>query len=138
MQKPPKAILDTHTFVWFSEDQKIADKICDKIESYANNGELYISSISLWEIAMLVMHGKIKLNKKCSLWLKDAIIMPGLNVANITPEIAIGAAELPNNFHGDPADRIIVSTAMSLDAVLFTRDSKILDLPSEYVKCIEV
>ena len=134
----PKAVLDTHAFIWFSENQKISEKLCDKIESFAKNNELYISSISLWEISMLGMHGKIKFKKRYSQWLKQAITMPGLNIANITADIAIGAAELPNNFHGDPADRLIVATAMSLNAILFTRDTKILDLPSDYIRCIEV
>jgi len=50
--------------------------------------------------------------------------MPGLSLAQLTPEIAIESTRLPETFHGDPADRIIFATARKLGARLMTRDRR--------------
>jgi PIN domain nuclease of toxin-antitoxin system len=48
-------------------------------------------------------------------------------VASITPEIAVDSSRLPGDFHGDPADRILVATARSLGVPLLTRDRKLVE-----------
>ncbi len=133
-----KAVLDTHTFIWFALGIQLDSKIADKIEGFARAGHLYISDITLWEIAMLAKSGKIKLRMTIKAWLEKAVSMPGLHVIPICPSIAFLSSDLPEFFHGDPADRLIVATAMNLKSVLFTRDSRILDLAPEYIECVEV
>jgi PIN domain nuclease of toxin-antitoxin system len=59
-------------------------------------------------------------------WVSKAVLASAVIVHPLEPAIAVDSAELPG-FHGDPADRMIVSTARHLAAVLVTKDSKILD-----------
>lgn len=70
-------------------------------------------------------------------WTKKALTAPGICLAPITPEIAIQSSRLPGNFHGDPADRIIVATALELRITLITRDRKIIEYGSmNYINVI--
>jgi PIN domain nuclease of toxin-antitoxin system len=133
-----KAVLDTHTLIWLVEGEKLSQKTINNINKYSNNNELYISAISLWEIAHNTNARRIKLSKPCLSWLQELTSQPGIRIANVTSEIAVESTLLPNGFHGDPADRLIVATARILGATLFTRDGLILDLPSDYLKCEEV
>ena len=63
---------------------------------------------------------------ECLDWVKQALSAPGISLAPLTPEIAVLSNRLPGEFHGDPADRIIVATALELNAILVTKDKKIL------------
>ena len=72
-------------------------------------------------------------------WALQALETPGLFLENISPLIAVESSNLPGDFHGDPADRLIVATARSLNAHLITRDAKILYYAKQGdVLCIEV
>ena len=86
---------------------------------------LPISVISVWELGLLESKGRIQLYAPCEQWVRDALAIPGLSLALLTPEIALPSSRLPEPFHGDPADRIIVATARALGARLVTRDTRI-------------
>jgi PIN domain nuclease of toxin-antitoxin system len=88
---------------------------------------LWISNISLWEIATLNSLGRIDLDLPLRDWLERATAPPLVRRAGITPAIAAEVAALPDTFHRDPADRIIVSTARVMGATLLTRDQRIRD-----------
>jgi PIN domain nuclease of toxin-antitoxin system len=96
------------------------------IADAAAAGDLLLSVISVWELGLLESKGRVELSTPCEQWVRDALAIPGLSVAPLTPEIALASSRLPEPFHGDPADRIIVATARALGARLVTRDSKIL------------
>jgi len=76
------------------------------------------------------MKGRISLTENILDWLKNALSAPGISLTPLTPEIAADAASLPEGFHGDSADRIIISTARILNAKLLTFDKKILSYAS--------
>ncbi|HJU18212.1 MAG TPA: PIN domain-containing protein [Stellaceae bacterium] len=67
------------------------------------------------------------LGKPTSLWLEEALVDPAPAIEPITSRIAAETCELPDRFHTDPADRMIVATARVTGAVLMTRDRRILD-----------
>lgn len=99
------------------------------IERAAGAGRgVLIPAISLWEIARLAQDGRLKLGERHERWFDAALATVSGNLAPITPEIAIVAAGLRG--HGDPADRLIIATALASDAVLVTRDAAILELAS--------
>jgi PIN domain nuclease of toxin-antitoxin system len=126
---PSPLLLDTHYWIWFqagSADQ-IHDKALKAIESAAARGRLLLSVISVWELGMLEAKGRIRLQRPCEEWVREALAMPGLEVVPLTPEIALDSSRLPGGFHGDPADRIIVATARIRAARLLTRDQKLID-----------
>ena len=87
-----------------------------------------IPTISLWEIARLAQDGRLKLGERPGRWFDAALATVSGTLAAITPEIAIVAAGL--NCPGDPADRLIMATALASDAVLVTRDTAILERAS--------
>ena len=84
-----------------------------------------ISDISLWEIATLVSLGRLALDRPLREWLEQAAAPPLVRRVDISPAVAAAVADLPDTFHRDPADRIIVATARVMGAVLLTNDSRI-------------
>ncbi len=122
-------ILDTHIWVWWNQlDPKLAQEQQVCIESERARG-IGISTISLVEIARLVKRGRLILPKPVNEWFDVALSQEGVILIAITPEIAVDAADLPGNFHKDPADRLIVATARAYDCPLLTVDREIRAYP---------
>ena len=92
----------------------------------ADTGQLWVSAISTWEVAMLAATGRVVFSLDVQSWMNQALAAPGLRLAPLSPEIAVASAHLPGSFHGDPADRILVATARTLTARLATADRAIL------------
>lgn len=133
-------LLDTHIFIWLMNgNTTLSSNTQERIEMAVKaEGSIAISAISLWEISMLHSRKKIVLNQPCLNWIKNSLQAPGIHLAELTPEIVVDSCSLPNEFHGDPADRLIVSTARILGVPLITRDEKILSYSHQgFVKCIE-
>lgn len=89
------------------------------------NNSIYISAVSVWEIGMLEAKKRIILNCPILDWITNAINAPGVNLLELEPHIAIESCNL-HNFRGDPADRIIISTARNHGLTLITKDKQIL------------
>lgn len=126
-------LLDTHLWVWLlNGDSKIQHSAAfpDLLDASRKNA-LYISIISIWEVAMLESKGRITFSTGITSWITTAISAPGLQVVQLLPEISIDSTHLPGQFHGDPADRIIVATARFLKCPLVTADGNILAYAKE-------
>jgi PIN domain nuclease of toxin-antitoxin system len=94
-----------------------------------------ISAITFWEVAMLV--GKRRLDLKgetLQRWFDRVQMIPTVIVLEASPRILVASTTLPGDFHPDPADRIIVATAIEHGLSLLTEDRKILDY--EHVRTI--
>lgn len=118
-------LLDTHTLVWLDEgNPRLGQHSLAIIDQALKSKELYTSSISFWEIAMLVEKGRLTMQMSVETWRKN-LIANGLQEIPLTGNIAIQSALLID-FHGDPADRMIVATALESAAALCTADMKIL------------
>jgi len=141
MQNYPniKLALDTHVFLWLMNgENELSEKVRETIETGIKDGAIAISAISLWEISMLHARERILLNQPCLAWIKRSLEAPGITLYPLTPEVVVESTSLPGNFHGDPADRIIVATARVLGIPLLTRDQKILDYgKDDYLQCIK-
>ena len=122
--KPGPVLLDTHYWVWLQNGVpgSIKPSVLRVLQDAADRGELRLSAISVWEVAMLEAKGRLRFNVPCEKWVAEALRTPGLSLVELTPEIAIDSTRLPGVFHGDPADRIIVATARCLQARLLTLD----------------
>ena len=121
-------LLDTHVLVhWISGSNVLSHEHRGIIDAANEKSPLWISDISLWEIATLNSLGRIDLDLPLRDWLERATAPPLVRTAGITPAIAAEVAALPDTFHRDPADRIIVSTARVMGATLLTRDQRIRD-----------
>ena len=120
-------VLDTHIWVWWVHgDERLT---ASQLEFIQNNEdeEIGISAISLWEIAKLVENGKLELPVSLEKWFKQALSYPGVQIIELTPEIAAESTRLPGEFHKDPADQIIVATARIMKCKLVTSDERILN-----------
>jgi PIN domain nuclease of toxin-antitoxin system len=127
-------LMDTHAWFWsLTEPENLSKEALDLIRR-TETDERTIASISIWEFAMMVSRGRIEISMTAEQWLEHAIHKTGLRVLELTPKVAVESCELPGDFHGDPADRIIVATARVNGATLVTKDQKILNYP--HVKSI--
>ena len=120
-------VLDTHVLIWFVNDQRrLSSKALSEIQKAKKKGEIYVSSISVWEIALLAKKGRLKFNIDTSLWIRAVNNLSFFQFIDVSPSIAYKSVNLEGIFHQDPADRIIIATAQELDAELITRDKRIL------------
>jgi PIN domain nuclease of toxin-antitoxin system len=120
-------VIDTHILIWWvSEDSKLSAKAKKAIDSeIASDGEIFVSSITVWEIAMLVEKGRLTLSMDIDSWVGLASDIKHLRFIPVDNKVAIESTRLPDEFHKDPADRLIVALARTLSAKLVTADEKI-------------
>ncbi|CAN5750594.1 type II toxin-antitoxin system VapC family toxin [soil metagenome] len=122
-------ILDTHIWIWWVHgDASLTPRQNWLIEENETTG-LGVSAISCWEVAKLVERGRLQLPRPTREWLDQALAYPGVQLLEISPQIAVESTELPGQFHRDPADQIIVATARIWGCALLTSDEKILNYP---------
>ena len=119
-------LLDTHVLIWLMNgDKNLSKNSQELIEASRENGSVFISAISVWEVSMLEQKNRVILNKPCIDWIKNAMRY-GIKLLELTPEIAIQSTQLPSYCAGDPADRIIIATARIESLLLLTCDERIL------------
>ena len=122
-----KAVLDTHILLWwFNATSRLSAQQEAVLGSVAEEEPLWVSDITLWEVATLNSLGRIKLHLPLREWLEQATAPPLVQRMSITPAVAAEVAALPDSFHRDPADRIIVASARVLGATLLTQDERII------------
>lgn len=120
------ALLDTHILLWWHGDRdRLSRDQQDVIADAGADAPLLVSDISLWEVAMLHGLGRIQLTIPLREWLEKAVAPPLVRRHGISPAVAAELALLPDSFHRDPADRVLVATARVFGATLLTRDRKI-------------
>lgn len=118
-------LLDTHVLVWLDMGStRLGKKALRLIDTALAHDELAVSSMSFWEVAMLTRKGRVELQGEVSGWRKE-LLGKGVREIPLHGGMAIRAGELPD-FHGDPADRMIVATALETSASLVTADERIL------------
>ncbi len=116
-------ILDTHVWIWWiTESENLSVQATEAINKADIIG---IAAISCWELAMLVAKNRIGLSMDVQIWINIALQHPKTQLLALTPEIAVLSTRLPGNFHGDPADRLIVASSLVHKAQLISKDDKI-------------
>ena len=117
-------LLDTHVLLWSRlRDARIGPICGQRIERALQEDNLAVSAFSFWEIAMLQDRGRIDMLNDIGSW-RMTLFEDGLIEIPVDGEIGIRANRL-SDFHGDPADRIIVATALDGHQLL-TADDRIL------------
>jgi PIN domain nuclease of toxin-antitoxin system len=123
-------VLDTHVWVWWvSSSGELSSSAQSALERARLDNKIYISSISAWEVAMLVQRGRLELTMGVEDWIARSESLPYLQFVPIDNRIATRSTRLPGPIHSDPADRMIVSTALTLGAPLVTKDEKLRSYP---------
>lgn len=119
-------VLDTHALIWWvNGDKQLSAKAKKTIESELPGGEVFVSAISAWEIAMLVAKGRLALTMDIDEWLETVASIEGVSFVPVKTDVAVQSVRLPGEFHPDPADRIIVALARHYSVSLVTADTKI-------------
>ena len=120
-------LLDTCALIWYMRDAPISPRVLPLMDRCALSGELYISPISAWEIGTLVRRGRLHLDQPAAQWVAQVFERPDVQIAQLTPTIAIRSCLLPGEFHAGPADRFLMATAIEMGLRFVTRDQHILD-----------
>ncbi|MFN2421701.1 MAG: type II toxin-antitoxin system VapC family toxin [Gemmatimonadota bacterium] len=121
-------LLDTHVLVeWFEESSRLGPRHAALLQSADVGHPLWVSDISLWEVANLVGLGRIEIGIPLRDWLERSTAPPLVRRIGISPVVAAEVAALPDTLHRDPADRIIIACARVLGATVLTRDRRIIE-----------
>jgi len=122
-------LLDTHVWIWAVEgDRKaLSQKAIWTIEDASKEGEILVSAISVWEVAMLESRGRISLSRSVDDWVQAALRGPGVRFLDLSPDIAVESTRLPGEPPQDPADQILIASARNQAAQLLTCDRRLLD-----------
>lgn len=125
--KMASVVIDTHVLVWWVSGNEQLSSTANKeiYRTLENEGEVVVSSISAWEIAMLVKKERLVLSMDVENWLETVSRIDGVRFMPVDNEIAVKSTLLPGAFHKDPADQMIVATARKLAIPLVTADSKL-------------
>ncbi len=122
-------LLDTHIFVWLAENSpKLGPKARQRIDRAMARRDLHVSAISYWELGMLVAAKRLRLARDLA-EVRSTAERAGPRELAVDGEIGIVASRLAA-LHGDPADRIIVATALCAGATLLTADQRLLSMTS--------
>ncbi|RJQ72937.1 MAG: type II toxin-antitoxin system VapC family toxin [Desulfobacteraceae bacterium] len=123
-----RALLDTCCIIWaVSDPASLSPLATETLE--AEDSEIFISAISAAEIACAATRGRIILDRHWKSWLKFALTANQWYVEEISLAIIEEAYSLPDTFHSDPADRILVATARLNNYILLTADRKLIEYP---------
>lgn len=113
-------ILDTEVWWRYLTKGGIAKVTQRRIEQARASGRLQVAAVTLWEIALLVHEGKLRIDDAVPKWLHTALARSGATVAPLDPGAAHEAARLAGTLV--PAGCQIVGTAAHLGVPLVTRD----------------
>ena len=119
-------VLDTHAWLWWMDgDGRLSKKALAVLVKAQREATLWVPMMAIWELAKKIEKGQLVLDRPFDEWLDVATSKPGVRLAEITAPVLVESCRLPQPFHGDPADQIIVATARQMGATLVTRDARI-------------
>ena len=128
-------LLDTHVWVWFISNPELLSKAAKKaIHAAMEKKAIVISSISAWEVALLVAKKRLKFTMSVTDWITKSERLPFFQFLPVDNSVAVKSVSLLQPLHSDPADRLIIATAITIAAPVVTKDKKLLDYP--HVKTI--
>jgi PIN domain nuclease of toxin-antitoxin system len=117
-------LLDTHVLIWLaSEPSNLSRKASHAIRRASHETGIAISAITLWELAWLATHDRLKIAGTVEAFVEQ--ISSRTAIQPITTKIAVLANQLPMDYPGDPCDRLIDATALAEGIVLITKDARI-------------
>ncbi len=128
-------VLDTHAWIWLaSEPTRLGSALAAAAIGKGHTEDtavFVVSAISAWEVAAKVAQGKLELDRPTTEWISATGQQLPLRFEPVSMPMAVRAGGLGlEGFHGDPADRMIVATALLLRCPLATIDDKIREWAS--------
>ncbi|MGI9120313.1 MAG: type II toxin-antitoxin system VapC family toxin [Acidimicrobiales bacterium] len=119
-------LLDTHVLLWWQAGgERLSARAARAI---ADAEAVLVSPVTCWEVASLMVKGRIALDRDVYRWVADLLSGEHVSLAPLSAQAAVGAALLPSvSFPGDPADRLLYATARELVVPFVTKDGQIRD-----------
>jgi PIN domain nuclease of toxin-antitoxin system len=123
-----RLLLDTHVALWLdSGDERLRASTRALIDGcWQNDGTIMLSAITVWEIALLVDTGRIDLDVPVAAWIERFLDRPGIEAVPLSHKAASRSYQLHHLEHRDPADRLLIATAIELACPLVTYDQRIV------------
>lgn len=119
-------VLDTHVLAWaVNDERKLGRKARALINRLWARGEVAACAMSFWEVALLQARGRLELPVTVDEW-RGQLLAAGLVELSVDGNVGIRAVSLGGLPH-DPADRLIVATALHHDAALVSADERLLE-----------
>lgn len=120
-------LLDTHIALWLdSGSGQLREPTRALIDRcWQEGGTILLSAVTAWEIALLVDTGRIDLDIPVDAWVERFLARPGVEPVPLGHRAASRAYQLHHLEHRDPADRLLVATAIELSCPLVTYDDRI-------------
>jgi len=126
-----RALLDTHTFLWWiTDDSRLSRRAREVIGDGRN--ELFLSSASGWEIAIKARLGKLDVQDDLKSFIPKQMALNSINGLPVQMSHALHVYELLDH-HRDPFDRMLISQAQLEDMCILTGDPQIALYPVEIV-----
>ena len=120
-----RILLDTHVLIWAAtEPERLSSACREAIEDGAN--EVYVSSVSAWEIAIKQSLGKLELPRPAEEWLPEVVRASGFEALGVDLESALRVRGMPWH-HRDPFDRLLIAQAVQQRLTFATRDAKLAE-----------
>ena len=124
-----RLLLDTHIWIWnVGAPDKLKKRVAAAIQDERN--ELWLSPISIWELAILVKKRRIELDDEIGAWVSRALAHATFREAPLTYEVALEVEKIRFS-HADPADHFIAASARVFDLTLVTADPRLLELKTQ-------
>jgi PIN domain nuclease of toxin-antitoxin system len=122
-------LLDTNALFFLFAEMPSKIGTAFEVMEAANDGRVFVSSVSAWEIGMLASKPtgvQFGFSSDPQAWISSLMFKARLEAKNLSITAAILSSRLPGDFHKDPADRLLVASAIDAGATFATRDTKIL------------
>jgi len=116
-------LFDTHALIFWNNNESVSEKFINFFDNQMQKGNLYVSSIAFWEIALLVKKGRMSMSN-VHVWKNE--ILSNTNIRLIEPSALemINSILLPD-YHKDPFDRLLVAQAKQNNLLIVTKDRNI-------------
>ena len=121
-------LLDTHIWLWYLEgaERELPPAALELLRVANRARQLLVSDVSVWEVGTKVAKGRLRLALEVSMWIARAERAPGMTFLPLDRATLLLSTALPGEPHGDPADRMLIATALLQQCALVTADQTIM------------
>lgn len=116
-------LFDTHALLFWNNREFVSEGFITYFDDQAQKGCVYVSSISFWEIALLVKKGRVSMSDVHA-WKNEILNNTDIRLVEPSASEMIYSTLLPD-YHKDPFDRLLIAQARQNNLVFVTKDKEI-------------